>query len=254
MNMVALIPARAGSKRIPGKNTRLLAGAPLIAWTIQAAKESGVFDEVFVASEDVETQKLAWQCHTATYPRSDQTARDESPDIDWVREFFTVMDGAGRSWNAFAILRPTSPFRTADTIKRAYKQFSHDEAHSLRAMQVAKEHPGKMWQIAGRGYPAVPLLGTAWPMPLGIPFLTGEDQPWHSQPTQTLPQVYIQNASLEMAWSYVIYAFGTISGKKVAPFFTEGYEGFDLNTEEDWQQAERLLAEGTVALPTLARV
>ena len=70
-------------------------------------------------------------------------------------------------------------------------------------------------------------------------------------PTQTLPTVYVQNASLEMAWSYVVPAFGTISGTKVLPFFTEGYEGFDVNTEDDWREATRLVRDGLVALPAL---
>jgi CMP-N,N'-diacetyllegionaminic acid synthase len=76
--------------------------------------------------------------------------------------------------------------------------------------------------------------------------------PWHSSPTQTLPPVYVQNASLEMAWTYVVKQFGTIAGRKIAPFFTEGYEGFDINTpDDDWREAERLIAEGLVDLPSL---
>lgn len=243
MKMVALIPARAGSKRIPGKNTRLLAGKPLIAWTIQAALESGVFADVTVCSDDAETRKMAWGYGANTYERSAETARDESPDIEWLREYHFVKGVPAVGYNAFAILRPTSPFRTSDTIQRAYKQFERNEAHSLRAMQPVREHPGKMWTIEGAGYPAKPVLEMVWP-----------DGPWHSLPTQRLPKVYVQNASLEMAWSYVIPAFGTISGRKVAPFFTEGYEGFDLNTEDDWREAERLIEQGTVALPSLARL
>jgi N-acylneuraminate cytidylyltransferase len=248
--MVALIPARAGSKRIPGKNTRLLAGEPLLAWTIRAAYASGVFDEVIVSSEDSAIGQIAERAAAYWLPRPAALATDESPDIAWVRDAFK-MQIVERA-QAFAILRPTSPFRTAETIKRAFRQFTHDEAHSLRAMQPVKEHPGKMWQVAGAGYPAVPLIGAGWPTPTGATFRASGDTPWHSQPTQALPKVYVQNASLEMAWSYVIHAFGTISGTKIAPFFTEGYEGFDLNTEDDWDQAERLIAEGKVARPALA--
>lgn len=260
MKMVALIPARAGSKRIPGKNTRLLAGEPLIAWTIRAAQASGVFDLVLVSTDDpaigdiVQTlngdtpirQRAKW------IERPAELATDDAPDIGWVRHAIGMAAKYGENYlaapfspfSAFAILRPTSPFRTAETIQRAYKQFIHDETHSLRAVQPVKEHPGKVWEYAGRGYPMTPILNRT----------RLDGTPWHSSPTQSLPTFYIQNASLEMAWTYVVTSFGTISGNKVAPFFTEGYEGFDLNTEEDWQQAERLLAEGTVALPTLARV
>lgn len=241
MKMVALIPARAGSKRVPGKNTRELAGKPLIAWTILAALESGVFADVCVVTEDDGIARAAMtNGNVRVMSRSAATAADGAPDILWVREFFEHNSGG----SAFAILRPTSPFRTADTIRRAFKQFSHDEAHSLRAVQPAKEHPYKMWTYTGPGYPIQPLMD--------LPAYGGT--PAHSMPTQELPKVYVQNASLEMAWSYVLPAFGTISGRKVAPFFTEGYEGFDINTEDDWRDAERLIAEGKVALPSLARV
>lgn len=258
MKMVALIPARAGSKRIVGKNTRLLAGEPLIAWTIRAALESGVFSKVIVSSEDTDTLAAAEEYGAELWRRNEAFSTDDAPDICWVRE---ILGNAGLNWwietpNAFAILRPTSPFRTADTIRRAYKQFRHDEAHSLRAMQPVKEHPGKMWQVMAPGYPAMPLIGIEWPArgPGAQSERTRDTEPWHSLPTQTLPKVYVQNASLEMAWSYVIPAFGTISGRKVSPFFTEGYEGFDLNTEDDWQEAERLIEQGKVALPSLARL
>lgn len=235
MNMVALIPARAGSKRVPGKNTRLLYGKPLLVWSIEAALASGVFDAVMVSTEDAATAVIAMDCGVKVHLREAAHAADDSPDIHWVRAALRYAEHP----NAFAILRPTSPFRTAATIRRAYRQFSHDEAHSLRAVQPVSEHPGKMWQCYGAGYPIVPLIGAEWPSqgPGLLGLRTRDETPWHSQPTQTLPTVYIQNASLEMAWSYVIPAFGTISGRKVAPFFTEGDEGFDINTEDDWTRA-----------------
>jgi N-acylneuraminate cytidylyltransferase len=173
---------------------------------------------------------------------------DDEADIVWVSEVFERIDPA----DAFAILRPTSPFRTAETIRRAYRQFRDTPCHSLRAMQPVREHPGKMWQ-AMNGY-AEPLIRHAWPPPQEAmhPELTSPTRPFHSLPTQTLPVVYVQNASLEIAHSWVIPAFGTISGTKVTPFFTEGYEGFDLNTPSDWDLATSLVDRGLVALPALA--
>lgn len=239
MRMVALIPARAGSKRIPGKNTKLLAGRPLIEWTIQAAKDSGVFSDVCVAIDEP-MNTLDWPENTSIYWR--MPVPDDQPDIEWVREFLASY----KNYEAFAILRPTSPFRTADTIRRAYARFQTQEVHSMRAVQPVKEHPGKMWTLGPTGHPMVPLLHR------GV--LKDDPTPWHSMPMQSLPPIYVQNASLEMAWSWVVPAFGTISGTKVAPFFTEGYEGFDLNTMDDWHEAERLIQEEKVALPTLARL
>lgn len=247
MKMVALVPARAGSKRIPGKNIRLLGGVPLIAWTIAAAERSAVFDRIIVSTDDPATTEIARLHGVVVHRRTPEHATDDAPDLLWVRDVLQKVD-----CHAFAILRPTSPFRTAETIQRAFDQFTHDEAHSLRAMELVKQHPGKMWQVYTRGHPAIPLIGEAWPP--RAPGLQPEYSafPWHSQPTQRLPLVYIQNASLEMAWSYVIPAFGTISGRKVAPFFTNDYEGFDINEPEDFTRAEQLVAKGKVALPALA--
>jgi N-acylneuraminate cytidylyltransferase len=226
MNMVAFVPARAGSKRVPGKNIRPLAGHPLILYTLAAARQSGVFSEIWTVTEDDEIANIA-QVNSGIITRSKESAADDAPDILWVREALKQVE-----CDAFAILRPTSPFRTAETIKRAHYQFTHDEAHSLRAVQPASETPYKMWTCVGAGYPMMPLLSQSALLPE------------HSMPTQTLPKVYIQNASLEMAWAYVIPAFGTISGRKVSPFFTEGWEGFDINTEADWTEAEWLAPTG----------
>ncbi len=236
--MIALIPARKGSKRIPGKNTKLLAGHPLIAYTIAAARSSGIFEGIFVLTDDRGAADATWGCSDVVSIGREQSADDE-PDIAWVRTFFEGVRPAG--FEAFAILRPTSPFRTVATIRRAYEQFRTSEVHSIRAVQPVKEHPGKMWQWKGPGYPMSPLLD-GW---------TCNGVPSHSCPTQSLPRVYVQNSSLEMAWSYVIQAFGTISGTKVAPFFTEGYEGFSLDYPEDWTRAEAIAAAHPEALPPL---
>ena len=83
------------------------------------------------------------------------------------------------------------------------------------------------------------------------PLLTGAPpgEPWHSTPYQALPPVYVQNASLEIAWSRVVFEGRTIAGDVIAPFLTEGYEGFDINDRHDWIVAERLIADGEVHLP-----
>jgi CMP-N,N'-diacetyllegionaminic acid synthase len=80
------------------------------------------------------------------------------------------------------------------------------------------------------------------------------DQPWHSSQTQTLPEVYVQNASLEIAWTRVVSGGRTIAGDVVMPFFTEGFEGFDVNTPEDWFLAERLVERGEARLPDVPQL
>lgn len=237
---VALIPAREGSKRVPGKNIRLLNGHPMLAYAIASALGSGVFDSVMVSTDSADIASIA-RHYGADVPflRPHRFAGDASPDIEWLEHLLTELRGQGRTWDCFSLLRPTSPFRTADTIRRAWTRFvGQTGIDSLRAVEKCGEHPGKMWVI--RGDRMVPLL----------PFGPAE-QPWHSTPYQALPPVYVQNASLEIAWTRVVFERRTIAGDVLVPFVTEGYEGFDINDPYDWMVAERLLADGLVTLPTV---
>ena len=77
-----------------------------------------------------------------------------------------------------------------------------------------------------------------------MPWTRADGVPGHSCPTQSLPVTYVQNSSLEMAWTANVEVHGTIHGRKVAPFFTEGHEGFTLDYPEDWERAERLVNTG----------
>ena len=79
-------------------------------------------------------------------------------------------------------------------------------------------------------------------------------QPWHSTPYQALPPVHVQNASLEIAWTRLVFDGRTIAGEVLVPFVTEGYEGFDINDPHDWIVAEYLLAAGQATLPRISQV
>ncbi|HLB44848.1 MAG TPA: acylneuraminate cytidylyltransferase family protein [Candidatus Limnocylindrales bacterium] len=237
---MALIPARQGSKRVPGKNIRVLRGHPLVAYTIAPALESGVFDAV-VVSTDSEAIGAVARHYGADVPflRPAALAGDTSPDIDWVEFTLNALRQQGRSYDCFSLLRPTSPFRTPDTIRRAWAAFRGEPGvDSLRAVERCAQHPAKMWIV--RGNRLLPLL----------PFGPAE-QPWHSSQYQSLPLVYVQNASLELAWSRVVFEGRTIAGATIVPFFTSEGEGFDINTATDWIVAEQLLEAGSVALPAV---
>lgn len=238
--VVAFIPARSGSKRIPHKNIRSLGGHPVLAYSIRAAIDSGVFDSVICATDSPLYAEVA-RYYGAEVPflRDAGISGDKSPDIEWVEWMLLQLREAGREFEVFSILRPTSPFRRADTIRRAWSQFiGAAGADSLRAVEKCKQHPGKMWVIRqGRMLPLLPLAP--------------EDQPWHSSQYAALPEVYVQNASLEIAWSRVVSEGRTIAGSVVLPFVTEGEEGFDVNEEFDWWKAERLLERGEVKLPAV---
>ena len=228
-SIVGLIPARGGSKRVKGKNIRELAGKPLLWWSVKAALESGVFENVFVSSESDEILDIGFDAGALPFHRSPEAATDTSPDIDWIRE---VIDGL-TPFSAFAILRPTSPFRTAETIRRAWNIFKNEHCDSLRAVEKVKQHPGKQWVLAHNYM---------------IPLLIQPQHPWHSSQYPTLPEVYVQNASLEIAWTDTVAKYGNQAGERVIPFFTEGWEGFDINTPLDFKMAELLIAEGEVTL------
>ena len=251
---VALIPARAGSKRVTGKNVRMLGAHPMLAYTIAAARESGVFESVIVSTDSEEIAAVA-RHYGAEVPflRPAAFAGDTSPDIEWLEYTIAELGARGRRWDCFSLLRPTSPFRTAGTIRRAWTLFTAQEGvDSLRAVEKCAQHPGKMWVVRGqRMFPLLP-FGLVAPMPQG-----GEggptEQPWHSTPYQLLPPVYVQNASLEMAWTRVVSERRSIAGDVLVPFLTEGHEGFDINDPYDWIVAERLLADGAAQLPPVAQ-
>ena len=239
-SIVALIPARAGSKRVPNKNIRTLAGHPLVAYTISAALQSNIFSAVLVSTDSEQYADLA-KYYGAEVPclRPPEFAGDLSPDIEWLEFTLERLRQDGREYDSFSILRPTSPFRLPETIQRAWRAFKNEKGvDSLRAVEKCKQHPGKMWVV--RGNRMVPLLP-----------LTPSEQPWHSSQYQSLPEVYAQNASLEIAWSRVVFESRTIAGQVLMPFFTQHYEGFDVNSAYDWNLAEHLVASGQARLPSV---
>jgi len=209
---------------VPGKNVRELRGHPLIAYTIAAALDSGVFEAVVVSTDSEKIAAVA-RGYGAEAPwlRPAELAGPRSPDIDWVRH---ALDGLPEC-DAFAILRPTSPFRTAGTIRRAWDRFTGLDVDSLRAVRLCREHPGKMWVVTS-DVTMAPLLDE----PAGTPL--------HSRQYADLPPVHVQDSSLEIAWTRVALEGGTIAGERVAPFFPEGEEGFSIDYPEDFERAERM--------------
>jgi N-acylneuraminate cytidylyltransferase len=163
--------------------------------------------------------------------RLEEFARSDSPDIQFVKHMISSL--RMKSDDTFVLLRPTNPFRTAQTIKRAWREWAMGQpADSLRAVSHVKQHPYKMWKIGAQ----------RWMLPMSDKRIEGT--PVHDMPTQELPLMLVQNGCIQIARAEIVRTFGDYTGETVLPFYTELYEGFDLNIEDDWLLAETLICKG----------
>ena len=235
MKMVALIPARSGSERVKDKNIRLLNGKSLMSYSIDVARKFGQFSDVICCTDKEEYADIARALGASVpYLRDSKTAGSQDPDISWIKEYLDHASDSNIRVDALCILRPTNPFRTVTMLNDAFKRFTNKSYfHSLRAVSPVKEHPAKMWRdLDGQLFPIMPYDLNGVPM--------------HSNQNKVLPDVYVQNASLEMVWTKVIQETGTIAGSRVQTFITDNFEGFDINEEIDFIVAEQLLKLGLV--------
>jgi len=233
--VVALIPARSGSERVRDKNIRPLAGHPLLAYAITSARQAGIFDRIVCSTDSGKIAEVA-QRYGADIPflRPAKVATSTSPDIEWITHALTQLD---EHYDLFAIVRATNPFRGPDVLQRGLERLlATPEADSIRAVELVKQHPGKMWVLEGKTMR--PLLDQSH-----------LESAWHAGQYQALPEVYVQNSALEIAWTRVVSQTGTREGRVVAPYLTQGYEGFNIDDEDDWDRARRLLDAGEVTLP-----
>jgi N-acylneuraminate cytidylyltransferase len=238
-SVVALIPARSGSERVPQKNIRRLARHPLIAYAIATARQAGIFDRVVCSTDSTEIAEVARR-YGADVPflRPTEYATATSPDIEWITDTLERLDDR---YDLFAIVRATNPFRGPDAFRRGLEQLlATPEADSIRAVERVKQHPGKMWVIEEKTMR--PLLDQSH-----------LEVAWHAGQYPALPEIYVQNSALEIAWTRVVSQTGTREGRVVAPFFTTGYEGFNVDDEEDWERAKALVASGAATLPKVER-
>jgi CMP-N,N'-diacetyllegionaminic acid synthase len=238
---VAFVPARSGSERVPHKNVRPLAGHPLLAYAIATAVESGRFERVVVSTDSEEIADVArWYGADVPFLRPAEFATATSPDIEWLAYTLERLD---ERYELFALIRATNPFRGPDVVRRGLAQLlATPEADSVRAVELVKQHPGKMWLLSGDGRTMSPLLDQS-----------ELDVAWHAGQYQALPPVYSQNSALEIAWTRVVTETGTREGSVLAPFLTQGLEGFNVDDEDDWEQAARLVASGEATLPEVGR-
>jgi len=237
MKILGLIPARAGSQRVPGKNIKLLQGKPLITYTIEASKASRLIDKVLVTTDSQAIADTAIR-HGAEAPflRPQKFSQSDSTEmqflehaLDWLREH------EGYEPDLIVLLYPTSPLRRSESIDAAIRDMiRHPEADSLRSVRLCSEHPYKMW-IVENGYLR--------------PFVKSEDSAVHTLSYQSLPTVYIQNASIYITKPATIRLKRTPVGDIVVPFIMDEIESLDINGPLDFEFAEYYLGRHRPAEP-----
>ena len=228
--ILCLILARGGSKGIPRKNIRILAGKPLIVYSIECAKESKLIRRVIVSTDDEEIAAVAKQFGAEVpFMRPRELARDLTPDLPVFQHALTwLKEKEGYSPDLVVDLRPTGPIRKVSTIDSAIRlMMEHPEADCLRSVTRPSQTPYKMWRIGPEGYLEQLLR------------VEGLEEPYN-MPRQVLPDIVWQNGYIDIVRPRVVLGEGLMSGKKIFPFVVE--ENYiEIDYEENFQKAERLI-------------
>lgn len=228
MKILALIPARGGSKRLPGKNIKPLGGIPLIAWSIRAAIDSGLCVDVVVSTDDHDITEIArrYGAHVP-FLRPAKLASDSATSVDVGIHAIDQYEATNGPLDGVLLLQPTSPFRSVHTIKNALAMFEeHGGRCSVVSVSLAASHPAWCFSLAGRNLR--PVLG----------------EKWIAQRSQDLPPAYALNGA--------VYLISPDSLRKNQSYLAEDtlglvvdnlLEAIDIDTDLDW-----LLAEAAVKL------
>lgn len=229
INILALIPARGGSKSIPRKNLISLAGKPLIAYSIEQALASCHITRTVVSTDDAEIAEVA-RSFGAEVPfiRPSEFAQDQSPDIDVFRHALNwLRDRESYECELVMHLRPTGPVRRVELIDKAIEaMLNNPDADSLRSVSFPIQTPYKMWRIVD-GY-LKPLLR-----------VEGIVEPY-CMPRQCLPEVFWQNGYVDIVRPHVVLELGMMCGHKILPFIVNE-PILEIDYEESIPEVEEAL-------------
>jgi len=238
--VLAVIPARGGSKTIPRKNIKDFAGFPLIAYSIAAGLQSEMVTRVIVSTDDEEIAEVS-RHYGAEVPfiRPAAHAQDQTPDLPVFEHALTwLAEQEGYQPEIVVQLRPTSPLRRMWHIDGAVQALiQHPQADSVRTVVVPFQNPFKMWTIAEDGL-MQPLLKTSYEEP-------------YNMPRQALPDVYWQTGYVDAAWSRTILEKKSMTGKNILPLVIHPGDWVDLDSPEDWQRAEQLIMNHDLSMDDL---
>ena len=227
--VIALIPARSGSKGVPNKNTRLLGGHPLIAWSIMAAKKAMSIDRVIVSTDSYEYAQLAIQLGAeAPFLRPAEISGDRSTDFDFIAHALDWFEDNGGEPEYIVHIRPTTPFRDPAQIDAAVSLFQNSKmATALRSAHEMSESAYKTFEIAPEGqFKRLGADGTALDAA--------------NNARQQFPATYQANGYVDVLSTRFIRDNGLIHGDCVLPFITPTV--VEVDTEDDFALLEYQLA------------
>jgi len=221
MSLIAIIPARAGSKGLPKKNIKLLAGRPLVAHTITAAMKSNVFDKVLVTSDDVEVLQIASDLGACSIHRPQELAGDDVTMALVVRHVLGLCEASEAK--AFALLQPTSPLRTAEHIKECAGLFMAGN-YSSAVSVCSLDHPPQKAMLIENSH-LLPLV--SWKM--------------LNQNRQQLNLTYRQNGAMWFVNLEKFMSEDRFVIDPAMPFIMDDVNSIDIDNANDFAVAEKLL-------------
>jgi CMP-N,N'-diacetyllegionaminic acid synthase len=226
--ILAIIPARCGSKALKHKNIRDLAGRPMLAWTIEHAIRSNLIDRAIVSTDSNEYVKIA-QDYGAEVPfiRPSEFSKDSSTDLDvfkhalsWLRQNETYIP------DICVHLRPTYPIRRIKDIDKCIDILIKNEDYdSIRSVAPVDDTPYKMWSMNSKGLLSPAIVTTIIEA--------------YNLPRQDLPISYIQNACIDVIRTCVILKFGSMTGSNIYGYIMD--HNYDIDTEADFAIADKIL-------------
>lgn len=231
-SVVAVIPARSGSKSVPDKNIRPIAGKPLLAWSIEHALLCDEIERVIVDTDSPHYAEIARDFGAETpFLRPRKFAQDTSTDLDVFRHHIDWMEkNEGRSADIFVHLRPTCPYRNVDDISRMIERLrANPEADSIRSLVEAEKTPYKMWRKKEGG--------------VIRPVAVCEVKEAFNAPRQILPKTYLQNAAIDVFRRRTITDKNSMTGDVILGYEMDFF--VDIDTEEEFRQAELFLLLNT---------
>jgi CMP-N-acetylneuraminic acid synthetase len=242
VEVLAIVPARGGSKSIPRKNIRLLNGQPLIAFSIAAGLAAKSISRLIVSTDDDEIANISRE-HGADVPfmRPAEYSLDNTLDLPVFRHaLIWLKENENYQPDIIVQLRPTSPFRRVTHINEAVQLLiDHPAADAVRTVCVPFQNPYKMWRIKSDG----------WMDPLGKEL--GISLEPYNQSRQALPEVYWQTGYVDACRNTTILKKNSMTGNQILPLVTNPEDLIDIDSQDDWLRAERLIENGEISFQDL---